>query len=292
MPDPGAFGNFARVAGIEVSHRAADGITLGDFAASPRPQPDDAVVVTHKVGRVDISGMELIFAVPPGLSYYRDAAGQTVVCRQGDGQRGTRTVLTTERPGFDYTVNYDTPPREPVQARACEVSAYSLALAARKGGILAHGCGLVLPNGLGALCLGVSGAGKSTLAKMMLDVANVRVLNDDRNVVTADRGRMTLWSTPWPGNAGIANEGHAPLGVVALIAQARVPSVRKLPAREALPRLLRTVLLPIWSETEAAPELAIVDLLCRTVPIIEISYPLSAQTPGWITEQLIGWTSP
>ena len=200
--------------------------------------------------------------------------------------------MTTKRPGFDYTVNYDTTLGEPVQARASEVSAYSLALAARAGGILAHGCGLVLPNGVGALCLGVSGAGKSTLARMMLPLANVRVLNDDRNVVTVDRGRLTLWSTPWPGNAGIANEGHAPLGVVALITQASIPSVRELRPREALPRLLRTVLLPIWSETEAAAELAIVDMLCRSVPILELAYPIEDQTPQWITEQLTRRTNP
>ena len=279
------------VAGISIVHELAPGIPFdGDAAVSCASVPEDAVRISHVVGGVDTSQMELLFTVVPGLAYFRGVDGQVAMCSDGDPGQRLRSVLRTVRAGFDYRVDYERTPERPVSPRAAEIVAYALALASRGGGVMAHGCGLILPNGAGALCLGVSGAGKSTLARMMLDVEGVQVLNDDRNVLTASDHGVTLWATPWPGNAGIAMSGNARLGVIALIAQSEEPFVRRLAPREAIPLLLKTLLLPIWTTTGVASELDLLDRVCLTMPIVELGYPLTSTTPLWIRQRLLELT--
>jgi hypothetical protein len=276
------------VAGISIVHESTAEIRFDtDSGTSCASVPEGAVRISHTVGRVDTSRMELLFTVVPGLAYYRGADGYVAMCSDGDAGHGLRSVLTTVRPGFDYRVDYERIPDRPVSPRAAEIVAYSLALASRRGGVMAHGCGLILPNGAGALCLGVSGAGKSTLARMMLTVEGVQVLNDDRNVLTAGDRDVTMWSTPWPGNAGIATSGSARLAVIALIAQSEVPFVRPLEAREAIPLLLKTLLLPLWTNGDVASELNLLDRVCLTMPVVELGYPLKSTTPRWIVQRLV-----
>ena len=151
---------------------------------------------------------------------------------------------------------------------------------------MAHGCGAILANGRGALCLGKSGAGKSTAFRMLDGRSGARVLNDDRLVIERRGDGFQLWSTPWPGNAGIARSGDAPLGVIALIGRGERYVVRVLSPREALSRVLPTLALPIWNPHLMAARLDFVGSLVEHVPIVEMNYPLDERTPSWIAARL------
>jgi hypothetical protein len=95
-----------------------------------------------------------------------------------------------------------------------------------------------------------------------------------------------MWSTPWPGNAGIARDGDAPLGVIALIGRGSSFSVSLLARRDALQRLLKTLLVPLWDMAHAGAGLDLVDAIIALVPIVELAYPLTHESPNLIVNAL------
>ena len=277
------------IAGISIVHEADEGIEfLGSptIGANPFDVPDGSMWLRHRVAESDLERLRPVVRVNERVTYYDGGTAGPVVRMEGLDPAAPLVVLRTERPGYEYAVEYARMPLGPVLHRGAEMSAYALALAARERGLLAHGCGFVLPSGSAALCLGVSGAGKSTLARMMTSAAGCCVLNDDRLVLTRESTGLQMWSTPWPGNAGIAREGDAPLGVIALIGRGSLFSVRSLMRRDALQRLLKTLLVPLWDMAHAGAGLDLVDDLIASVPIVELAYPLAHESPELIVNAL------
>lgn len=279
----------APIAGISIVHEADEGIEFLGIAMTDSDEqttPGQSIRLRHRVATADFGRLRPVVRVNERVTYYSGAAAGPVVRMEGIDPAAPLVVLRTERAGHEYAVDYARIPAGPVLHRGAEMSAFALALAARERGLLAHGCGCVLPSGRAALCLGVSGAGKSTLARMMMGVPGCRVLNDDRLVLTREDSGIRMWSTPWPGNAGITSAGDAPLGVIAMIGRAAAFSVKPLTPRQALPRLLNTLLIPLWDMVQAGAGLALVDVIAATVPIVELAYPLAADSPGLIVNAL------
>jgi hypothetical protein len=203
----------------------------------------------------------------------------------GDSLTGAST-LCTRLAGYEYVLAHDEPLRGSLRHRGAELTAFALALGARKHGVFAHGCGLVTPAGRAVLALGVSGAGKSTLARMMSGVPGWRVLNDDRLVLTRDGGAFRAWATPWPGTEGIAGHGSAELGAIVFIGRSAHPAVTTARGRNVVQRLLRTLLVPFWEWSETMFALDFISEIVDRVPIVELVYPLGESTPGWIADAL------
>jgi hypothetical protein len=281
------------IAGISIVHEADEGIEfLGSqtIGANPIDVPDGSIWLRHRVAASDVEQLRPVVRVNERVTYYDGGSAGPVVRMEGLDPAAPLVVLRTERPGYEYAVDYARMPLGPVLHRGAEMSAYALALAARERGLLAHGCGFVLPSGDAALCLGISGAGKSTLARMMTNGAGCCVLNDDRLVLTRESTGLRMWSTPWPGNAGIAREGDAPLGVIALIGHGSSFSVRPLMRRDALQRLLKTLLVPLWDMAHAGAGLDLVNDIIASVPIVELAYPLTPESPDLIVNALTEMT--
>ena len=277
------------IAGISIVHEADEGIEfLGSptIGANPFDVPDGSMWLRHRVAESDLERLRPVVRVNERVTYYDGGTAGPVVRMEGLDPAAPLVVLRTERPGYEYAVEYARMPLGPVLHRGAEMSAYALALAARERGLLAHGCGFVLPSGRAALCLGISGAGKSTLARMMTSAAGCTVLNDDRLVLTRESTGLRMWSTPWPGNAGIARDGDAPLGVIALIGRGSSFFVRALTRRDALQRLLRTLLVPLWDMAHAGAGLDLLDAIIASVPIVELAYPLTPESPALIVNTL------
>lgn len=279
----------APTAGIPIRHELHDGITL---IAPPAPgwrgaaKADAPVTIRHERGDVSVEGLRAVLEVEPWSTFYtQDDGGVTVRYHSHDPTVPVQT-LRSERAGHEFVVHYEFVPDGATVRRDKEMSAFTIALAARGRGMLAHGCGIVLPERRAALCLGVSGAGKSTLARMMSGREGVSVLNDDRIAITEEPSGLHGWSTPWPGSEGIANTGDAPLGVIALIGRATTRGARDVPPSEALRRLLTTLALPLWSAGQMDRGLALMERLIVEVPVVEMLYPLGETTPGWIVKTL------
>ena len=278
------------IAEIGITHLLASGIELGAAmqgsewrAGTPGHDP---IEIRHCVGESALECAPEVFRASDHASYHDAGNGRIAVRMTGLVPGVARIVLETVVAGRRYDVLYTHAPASPIPPNISEIPAYALALAARRAGVLAHGCGFIMPSGRAALCLGVSGAGKSTLARMMQSVAGVRVLNDDR-LVLADRGNgMRMWSTPWPGRAGVARVGDAPLGALAIIGRADRFGVRELRSRELTTMLLQTLAVPVWSPEEAGSVLETIGLLRETIPAVLIEYPLAPGTGEWLLQTL------
>jgi len=279
------------VAGIGIVHVLDAPITL---AAAPHESEWSGGVATaetirihHRIVDPSIGDASAVFEVGPHATYYqRSGDSNVLVLMTGILPDVNCMLLATVRGGREYEMRYGSAPADPVPRSISEIPAYALALAERQAGVLAHGCGFVMPSGRVGLCLGVSGAGKSTLARMMQTVPGVRVLNDDR-IVLGDRGDgLQAWSTPWPGRAGIARLGSAPLGAIAVIGRGPTFSVRRLSSRATTAELLRTVTVPIWNPGGATAALETIAALQERFPIVKLEYPLAEKTGAWILETM------
>lgn len=118
-------------------------------------------------------------------------------------------------------------------------------------GLLVH-AGAVEVDGRFFLLAGCSGAGKSTLARQFRETGAGRVVNDDRVVVSRGAAGWAAWGTPWPGELGIAEDRHAPLGGLLFLRQAERTVLEPLSAGDALDHLLPLVSVP-WYDAERVP---------------------------------------
>ena len=289
MPDvPAIKDRLGPVGGIEIVHELTEGIRLTDplTAWAHTPPTTDPITIRHGVGGASVDGLRLVMEVGQRVSYFDDRSGRAAVRILNIVPGEPAHVVRTDHEGRAYSVEYEFRPKQAVYRRDIEITSFVHAIAARGNRLMAHGCGAVLPGGFGAICLGHSGAGKSTAYRMMDAVSGVRVLNDDRLVLERRPGIFQLWATPWPGTAGIARAGDAPLGVVALIGRGDQRVTRRLDGAEALTRILSTLALPIWDPMLMDAALAAVDDLVARVPVIEMRYPLDSTTPGWMIDTL------
>jgi hypothetical protein len=84
-------------------------------------------------------------------------------------------------------------------------------LLARGRGAEIHACGVKDSSGRGLLFVGQSGAGKTTLARLWETMPDTKVLSDDRIIVRRVGGRLTMYGTPWHGEAALVEPASAPL---------------------------------------------------------------------------------
>ena len=283
------------VAGIGIVHRLTPAIRLASPPSgsewSGGTERAGGIEIRHLVGDVSTVDSAPVFRVGPHASYHDAGDGRISVLMTDLVPGVDRLLLTTVRPGMEYEMRYASAPDSPIPRNISEIPSFALALASRRAGLLAHGCAFVMPSGRAALCLGVSGAGKSTLARMMQSVPGVRVLNDDR-IVLADRGDgIRAWSTPWPGRAGIARPGDAPLGAVAIIGRGAGRARLELQPRAKTAALLQTLAVPVWNPEQAGAVLEAIDVIQRTTPIAQLVYPLGDDTGPWILGEMEGLAS-
>lgn len=232
--------------------------------------------IRYEIGDTAAGDMRVLVSSPDPTvgSYYADADGELAV-RAATIDGAEPQLMRTIRPGFEYAVRY---------ARAADFgdwqwrwprNVFTHALAARRAGLVAHASGAILPAGGAVLCPGVSGEGKSTLARALHD-AGALVQSDDRIALTAAGGAVTAWGSPWYSSAHFASGRGAPLRAVVFPDRGpATPTVRVLPRREALRRLMRSLSMPLWS-----PDL--IDFALElTTTVLATAEPLSlAYTPG------------
>ncbi len=134
-----------------------------------------------------------------------------------------------------------------------------------EGGLIVHAAGLVF-GGTGVALPGVSGAGKSTICALAAGRPGWAPLSDDRVIARLMGERAEVHGTPWPGEAGIAANGHSQLGALVFLEQGDTNEIRLLERREALGRLFRTASLPWFDEEYLERGLSACGGLVRTAP--------------------------
>ena len=148
--------------------------------------------------------------------------------------------------------------------------ALTVLLLGRGRGWMAHACA-VNDGGRGYLLAGRSGDGKTTAARQWRETA--RVLNDDRAIMTRDKGGFRLWGTPWHGDLAEVAPGPVRLAGVFFLGRGPEPSARRLSPPEVVSGLLERGFTPLWDPAGAAFTLELLSELAASVPCVEIRGP-------------------
>ena len=120
-------------------------------------------------------------------------------------------------------------------------------LLAQGKGVEIHGCGLLDRAGRAYVFAGQSGAGKSTIARLWVDRGGVRLLSDERVVLRTDRDRITVYGTPWHGDALLASPLCGELAGVFFLNHAPTHGVVRTGGSLAAAKLLACSFLPFHS---------------------------------------------
>ena len=143
--------------------------------------------------------------------------------------------------------------------------------AARSAAVLLHAAGGSI-DGNGVLFAGPSGAGKSTVSRLLGNGDNARFLSDDRVMLRRFGGKLSMYGTPWPGDAGVAINESVPLKAICFLRHADDTSLRPLKPEEVLQRLLPVTSIP-WYESELAGNaLNLCEFLIEHYPAYELSF--------------------
>ena len=282
------------VAGIPIVHHAPDGVAVRREIVAGWPGSrvtDEPIRIHHEVGDTSAEGLDPIVDAPPPLgTYYRDAAGHLAVRSRGRGGYLPQ-LLRTSRPGYDYSLRYESVDDAARMQWGWQRTIFMFALTARGRGVAAHACGFLLPDGRGVLAPGISGSGKSTLARSLSQDApgDVTVLGDDRIAVTEEPDGFRVWGTPWHSTARLASPLDGPLAAIVLVRHGRESAVRPVAPREVARALLRTLAFPFWDEALMAAVMQQADRIATSVPGYEFAY---APEPGAVRALLSALEAP
>ena len=143
--------------------------------------------------------------------------------------------------------------------------------AARSSAVLVHAAGGSI-DGNGVLFAGQSGAGKSTVSRLLDNGKNVRFLSDDRIVLRRFGTKLSLYGTPWPGDAGVAVNESVPLKAICFLRHADGTSLRRLKPEEILQRLLPVASVPWYESGLTEKTLNLCEFLIDNFPAYELSF--------------------
>ncbi|HXX54056.1 MAG TPA: hypothetical protein VEI28_05740 [Thermodesulfovibrionales bacterium] len=142
---------------------------------------------------------------------------------------------------------------------------------AQREGALIHAAGINI-GGRGYLFPGKSGAGKTTLSRLFSRSENYEVLNDDRIVVRKVGGVFRMFGTPWPGDAGIAQNKDFPLYGIFFIRHGIENSIRQLRPAEAVKKCIPVTSIPWYDKAIVLDILAFFEALVLDIPSYEFSF--------------------
>ena len=143
--------------------------------------------------------------------------------------------------------------------------------AARSAAVLLHAAGGNI-DGNGVLFAGQSGAGKSTVSRLLGNGGSARFLSDDRIMLRRFGGKLSMYGTPWPGDAGIAINESVPLKAICFLRHADDTSLRPLKPEEILQRLLPVASIPWYVSELAGNTLDLCEFLIEHYPAYELSF--------------------
>jgi hypothetical protein len=139
-------------------------------------------------------------------------------------------------------------------------------------GIELHGCALVDDARRGYVFPGQSGAGKSTLARLWAGRPEVTLLTDERVIVRTDGDGLTVFGTPWHGDAMLASPRAGGLRAVFFLEHHPSHEVVPIAPPVAAARLLACAFLPFHAADAVERTIAAAEQIARAVPCYALRF--------------------
>jgi hypothetical protein len=155
------------------------------------------------------------------------------------------------------------------------------------GGVEIHGCGVVDASGAGYLFAGQSGAGKSTIARLWHN-AEATVISDDRVILRLDDNGVTMYGTPWHGDAEFAAPLSVPLTRIFLLCQRPRHAITPLSPGRAAARLFSCAF-PVFHDACALDRtLAVLSTIVDQVPVDVIEFAPTPDVIDFVRQESVG----
>ena len=274
------------IAGIRIDVRSAGSLNLSQispayrqFIAGPdRPPGDVTVEILLEAGGLPETRGKKIFDADRAWSIFSDGDGYLLemkpppleeplwVARFDRGPGNVRIYCgePSIRGGTDRTSVLN-----PIGYPLDQVLVMHI-LSQHKGALF-HAAGMQMQNGA-YMFPGRSGAGKSTISRLLRDRDMGELLSDDRVIVRKTEDAFRAFGTPWPGDAGIAENRSARLEGIFFIRHADENQINNLTPPEALKNLLPVVSVPWYDEDPMSDILSVCEDLVYDVPAYEFSF--------------------
>lgn len=130
---------------------------------------------------------------------------------------------------------------------------------------LFHGS-VIAVDGQGYLFTAKSGTGKSTHTKLWRELFGNRVVvvNDDKPLIRANNGSVTVFGTPYNGKHRLGNDIAVPLKAICILERAKENNIQRITKTEAYTMLLQQVYRPSDSFS-LAKTLTLIDKMSEKV---------------------------
>lgn len=135
---------------------------------------------------------------------------------------------------------------------------------ARRGGIVVHASAVAEQGGGAYVFAGHSGAGKSTIASIA-EQNGLRVLSDDRTVLSVQDGVVVAAGTPWHGSHASGSPDAVRVLGIFLLEQAAINQATTMPKDRAFSELMVRTVRPM---AEPAEHVAVVNVVEQVVGAI------------------------
>lgn len=142
---------------------------------------------------------------------------------------------------------------------------------ARSASMLMHAAGGSI-DGHGLLFAGAGGTGKSTISRLLGNARNARFLSDDRIVLRRFGSKLSMFGTPWPGEAGVALNESVPLKALCFLRHGNTTELTRLGPSEARERLLPLATVPWYEPALADRANDLCDFLISRYPAFDLSF--------------------
>ncbi len=142
---------------------------------------------------------------------------------------------------------------------------------ATRDGVLIHSAGAEI-DGKGCIFPGKSGAGKSTISRQLAQLAMANLLSDDRMIIRKTKRGYRAYGTPWPGDAGIAENKEVPLFGIFFIKHGNDNRIREISPKEAIERFFSVTSIPWYDKEMMQVALTTLERLAFNVPSYEFSF--------------------
>jgi hypothetical protein len=142
---------------------------------------------------------------------------------------------------------------------------------AQRQGALVHAAGICMQD-RAYIFPGRSGAGKSTISRLLLGRDTAPILSDDRIVIRKRDEVFKAFGTPWPGDAGIAENKSSRLAGIFFIYHDRENRIRELTPGEALRSILPVTSIPWYDEKPMSDILSFCEELVYAVPAYDLHF--------------------
>ncbi len=142
---------------------------------------------------------------------------------------------------------------------------------ATRDGVLIHSAGADI-DGKGCIFPGKSGAGKSTLSRQFVQPGMAKLLSDDRMIIRKTEKGYRAYGTPWPGDAGIAENKEVPLLGIFFIKHGNDNRIREISPKEAIERFFSVTSIPWYDKEMMQLALTTLEELAFNIPSYEFSF--------------------